>query len=251
MKALIIEDEINAYEYLVSAIQSIRTDIEIVDHLDSVEDAINWFHSDNVIDIVFMDIQLSDGHSFEIFNHVSVSVPIIFTTAFDEYALKAFKLNSIDYLLKPINKGELKNAIDKLESRRGQTETISSSILNNLINGFSKQKRNRFLVKKGNHYEFLNALDVLFIHSEDSLTFLYSKDGRRHIYPKTIADLQGELSTSNFFQINRKQIVNVAAVRKIHPYLNQRLKLELTNDGGVEFVVSRKRAMLFKQWIDR
>ena len=257
MRALIIEDEINAYEYLVSIIEAVNDQVTIVDHIDSVEDAINWFHSNEEVDVIFMDIQLSDGLSFEIFNHVEVLAPIIFTTAYDEYAIRAFKLNSIDYLLKPIGKEELKHAFDKLEKpdlqmgrQNGQVENISNGSIAELLRGLRRDKRNRFLVKKGNHYEFLNANYISFFHSEDSLTFIYSPDGRRHIYPKTIADLEGELDTTTFFQINRKQIVNINAVKKIHPYLNQRLKLELTNDADKDFVVSRNRATEFKHWVD-
>ena len=251
MKALIIEDEINAYEYLEGLMTNLISDIEIVDHIDSVEDSINFFHGDQQVDLVFMDIQLSDGLSFEIFKHAEVKAPIIFTTAYDEYAVRAFKLNSIDYLLKPISKDDLSHALQKFEETKGSNALREPEILRNILAGMNQRKRNRFLVKKGNHFEFISAQDIGFIHSEDSLTFLYTLEGRRHLYSKTIAHIEHELDTEKFFQINRKQVVNIDAVKKIHPFLNQRLKLDVLGNTGIEFIVSRNRSTDFKNWVDR
>jgi DNA-binding LytR/AlgR family response regulator len=251
MRAIIIEDEINAYEYLESIIHSVNNSIEIMAHIDSVEDAINWFEENEEPDVVFLDIQLSDGLSFEIFRHTQVSAPIIFTTAYDEYAIRAFKLNSIDYLLKPISKTDLEQAMEKLENFKGVGNKVNGELVNQLLNGLNKGNRNRFLVKKGNHYEYVNSGDIAFFHSEDSITFLHMHDGRRHMYSQSLADIEKDLSPEIFFQINRKQLVNINAVKKIHPFLNQRLKLEVQNDGGVEFIVSRHRATEFKLWVDR
>ena len=251
MNVVIIEDEINAFEYLRDLVKDVVPEMNLLEHLDSVEDSINWFHgNDQKIDLIFLDIQLSDGLSFEIFHHVDIDAPIIFTTAFDEYAIKAFKLNSIDYLLKPVTKEDLQAAIQKFKtSLSNGDQTIE---LKRILKSINKSKRNRFLVKKGNHFEFVNVKDVSFVHSEDSLTFIYMQDGRRHLYSKTVATLDEELDPENFFQINRKQIVNINSVNKIHPFLNQRLKLDLgKNDAGLEFIVSRNRTMEFKQWIDK
>jgi len=252
MNAVIIEDEINAYEYLAKIISEVKPEVQILEHIDSVEDSINWFvNRGDEVDVVFMDIQLSDGLSFEIFRHIDIKAPIIFTTAYDEYAIKAFKLNSIDYLLKPIFKEDLNHSFGKLESYIDGPERDQSSLLD-LIQDFNKTKRNRFLIKKGNHFEFVNADEVSFIHSEDSLTFIYMPDGRRHLYSKSVANLEGELDPETFIQINRKQIVNINAVKKMHPFLNQRLKLDLgPNNGGLDFVVSRNRTAEFKNWVDR
>lgn len=251
MKIIIVEDEINAFEYLADIAKDVIPNMELLQHLDSVEDSINWLHNrGDEVDLIFLDIQLSDGLSFEIFKHVDVKAPIIFTTAYDEYAIKAFKLNSIDYLLKPVSKEDLVNAIKKL--RQSVSEDANVSAIKDILNNYSNNKRNRFLVKKGNHFEFVSVNDVSFVHSEDSLTFLYMNDGRRHLYSQTVAHLEQELDSSTFIQINRKQIVNINSVKKIHPYLNQRLKLDLgRNDGGLDFVVSRNRTMEFKQWVDK
>ena len=251
MRTVIIEDEINAFEYLAEIAKDVIPSMQLIQHLDSVEDSINWFHGNkDSIDLIFLDIQLSDGLSFEIFNHVDVTAPIIFTTAFDDYAIKAFKLNSIDYLLKPVAKEDLKHAVTKLNNNLNSAKESNS--IHQFMKEFHVAKRNRFLVKKGNYFEFVNVANVSFIHSEDSLTFLYMNDGKRHLYAETVAHLAEELDNDTFFQINRKQIININSVRKIHPYLNQRLKLDLgRNDGGVDFVVSRNRTMEFKHWVDR
>ena len=252
MKAIIIEDEINAYEYLAKIIKDVKPEVDVIGHLDSVEDSINWIaNHGHEIDLVFVDIQLSDGLSFEIFRHVQVDAPIIFTTAYDEYALKAFELNSLDYLLKPILKEDLEKSFKKLQNFQGQHQ-LNSETVDNILKSYDRIKRNRFLVKKGNHFEFVNANEVSFIHSEDSLTFIYMPNGRRHLYSKTVESLERELDSDIFIQINRKQIVNINSVKKIHPFLNQRLKLDLgTNNGGLDFIVSRNKTTEFKQWVDR
>tara|TARA_Y100000385_G_scaffold291755_2_gene372015 strand:- start:1154 stop:1909 length:756 start_codon:yes stop_codon:yes gene_type:complete len=251
MRTIIVEDEINAFEYLSGIAKDVMPEMELIQHLDSVEDSINWLHEHKEkVDLIFLDIQLSDGLSFEIFNHVEVDAPIIFTTAYDDYALKAFKLNSIDYLLKPIIKDDLAQAVSKLKN--GHNGNGKTADIKEFMKSYDVSTRNRFLVKKGNHFEFVNATNVAFIHSEDSLTFLYMTDGRRHLYAQTVAQLEQELDEEIFFQINRKQIININSVNKIHPYLNQRLKLDLgRNNGGVDFIVSRNRTMEFKHWVDR
>lgn len=248
MKTLIIEDEINAYEYLVRLIQELQPNCEIVDHIDSVQDAINWFHSNEMPELIFMDIQLSDGISFEIFNHVPVTSPIIFTTAYDQFAIQAFKVNSVDYLLKPINVEELKSAFAKLENSSSLKQTTNA--YQNIIQSMPRQKKNRCLVKKGNHFEFIAVDNIMYIHSDDSLTFLHTKNGLRHIYSKTIKDLIESLDPDTFFQINRKQVIHINAIEKIHPFLNQRLKLDVKNGKETEFVVSRNRMSEFKNWVD-
>lgn len=248
MKTLIIEDEINAYEYLLRLVNEVQPQCTIIDHIDSVQDAINWFHTHEMPDLIFMDIQLSDGISFEIFNHIEVTSPIIFTTAYDQFAVQAFKVNSVDYLLKPINKEELKSAFTKLENSSSFQENTNA--YQNIIQSLPRQKKNRCLVKKGNHFEFIAVDNILYINSDDSLTFLHTKNGHRHIYSKTIKDLIDSLDPNSFFQINRKQVVHINAIEKIHPFLNQRLKLEIKTGKETEFIVSRNRMSAFKHWVD-
>ena len=247
MKTLIVEDEINAYEYLASLIYKHMPECEIVDHLDSVQETINWLHHNPEPDLIFLDIQLSDGVSFEIFNHVNITAPIIFTTAYDQFALQAFKVNSVDYLLKPISEDDLKAAHSKLKLREDKS---NSEQLKTILRDYTTGKKHRCLVKKGNHFEFINVDDIAFINSDDSMTFLHCKNGKRHIYTKTLQVLMNELDHEDFFQINRKQIVNINNITKIHPYLNQRLKVELLASTDLEFIVARNRMAEFKDWVD-
>lgn len=251
MKILIIEDEINAFEYLQSIIQRLQPDVEVVAHLESVEDSINWLHQNEAPDLIFLDIQLADGLSFEIFNHVEVKTPIIFTTAFDQYAIDAFKVNSIDYLLKPIHIDDLKQALDKFEQQQLVTNQNLSTQLAAIFGQLQQPKKHRCLIKKGNHFEFINIADIAFVNSEDGLTFLHTFDHKRHLYNHPAKKLMEQLDTTTFFQINRGQIVNINAIQKIHPYFNNRLKLELTVlTKDVALIVSRPKIQLFRAWVD-
>lgn len=255
MKVLIIEDEINAFEYLSGMLQKIDSDIDVIKNIDSVSESLNWLevHQEQV-DLIFMDIQLSDGLSFEIFNHIEITTPIIFTTAYDQYALEAFKVYSVDYLLKPIHKDDLLSAVDRFKKLyQNDDPNNQAQQLREIVNTISKPKKNRCLVKRGGHYEHIDVSDIAYVNSEDSMTFLHSTDGKRHIYSKTVEHLYQELDESKFYQINRSQILNVNSIHEVHPYLNQRLKIlvkpELNNT--IEFVVSRNRMADFKDWLDQ
>ncbi|MEZ5042298.1 MAG: LytTR family DNA-binding domain-containing protein [Saprospiraceae bacterium] len=251
MNALIIEDEINAFEYLKALLQKIEPSASILAHLDSVEDSINWLFKNEAPDLLFMDIQLADGLCFEIFNHVEVKTPIIFTTAFDQYAIEAFKVNSIDYLLKPINPEDLAQALQKFNSQQGHLKTHLNQQLQSVFANLNKQKKHRCLVKRANHFEFIEVVDIAFVYSENSITFLHTFDGKRHLYNNTVEGLVKTLDETLFFQISRNQIVNINAIQKIHPYFNQRLKLELKLPAeGFDFLVSRSKISQFKEWID-
>jgi len=250
MKHLIIEDEINAFEYMRDLVKRLRPDSTMLAHIDSVEDAINWLHNNDQPDLIFMDIQLSDGISFEIFDHVDITCPVIFTTAYDQFAVQAFKVNGLDYLLKPISPEDMETALQKYEKQQTTSNDSNYDQLNSLISTINPKKKNRFLIKKGNHFEFIAVTGISFVHSEDSLTFLFTKDGKRHLYTKTITEIEMELDPKAFFRINRGQLVHIDAIAKIHPYFNQRLKLELSTKSDIEFIVSRKKMMDFKGWVD-
>lgn len=250
MNILIIEDEINAYEYLRSMLKKVDPSMQVLAHIDSVEDSVNWLHQNEHPQIIFMDIQLADGLCFEIFNYVEVQAPIIFTTAFDQYAIEAFKVNSIDYLLKPILPENLRKAIDKYKAQQSMQRTNYSQQFQSTFATLNKQKKHRCLVKRGNHFEFIEVTDIAFVHSENSITFLHTFDGKRHLYNHTVEGLMKSLDETLFFQISRNQIVNINAVQKIHPYFNQRLKLELNLPTELEFLVSRSKLTSFKDWID-
>jgi len=251
MNILIIEDEINAFEYLQSMVKKMQPKANILAHLDSVEDSVNWLHQHEQPDVIFMDIQLADGLCFEIFNYVKVKAPIIFTTAFDQYAIEAFKVNSIDYLLKPVNPEDLMKALQKYQAQQAATAGAFNQQIQSVFGQLNRQKKHRCLVKRGNHFEFIEVSDIAFVHSESSITFLHTFDGKRHLYNNTIEGLVKSLDETLFFQISRHQIVNINAVQKIHPYFNQRLKLELnTPTESIEFLVSRSKISSFKNWID-
>ncbi len=251
MKILIVEDEINAFLYLENITKKVRPEAEIVAHLESVEDTVNWLLKNETPDLIFLDIELSDGLSFEIFEHVKVESPIIFTTAYDQYAIEAFKLNSIGYLLKPIHADDLAKALEKFERYRPKDSGAFTEQLKDIFGKINKQKKQRCLVKKGNHFEFINISDIAYVNSDDGITFLYTFTGQRHIYANTVEGLMQNLDTQLFFHINRGQIVNINAIKKIHPYFNQRMKLELSvNENGVEFLVSRSKLPDFREWVD-
>lgn len=251
MKVLIIEDEINAFEYLQSIIKRLKPEVEVLAHLESVEDAINWLFQNKAPDLIFLDIQLADGLSFEIFKHVEVTAPIIFTTAFDQYAIEAFKVNSIDYLLKPIHIDDLKRAITKFDQQQLVNNQNLSTQLTAIFGQLNPQKKQRCLVKKGNHFEFINITDIAYINSEDGLTFLHTFDHKRHLYGHPTKTLMEQLDPAIFFQINRGQIININAIHKIHPYFNNRLQLELSvKTDPLDLIVSRPKVQLFRAWLD-
>lgn len=251
MKVLIIEDEINAFEYLQTILKKLRPKVALLAHLESVEEAVNWLHQHPQPDLIFLDIQLSDGLSFEIFKHVSVASPIIFTTAFDQYAIDAFRVNSIDYLLKPIDIEDLERALLKYEDQQESPVTDLSIQLHSIFGKLNQQKKHRCLIKKGNHFEFINISDIAFVNSEEGLTFLHTFQGQRHLYTHTVEGLMEMLDTQQFFQINRGQIVNIEAVARIHPYFNQRMKIDLSvPTKDLDLIVSRSKMQLFKAWVD-
>ena len=253
MKVVIVEDEINAFEYLKSSLTKIIRDLEVVQHLESIKASVNFFQSNEDFDLIFMDIQIADGLSFEIFNHVTVKKPIIFTTAYDQYAVDAFKVHSVDYLLKPIHIDDLTKSIEKYRSLYKASSVDTSDKLLEMMSQLNKKKKNRCLVKKGGHFEYVSVTDIAYVVSEDSITFLHTFDGSRYMYAKTVEQLYEELDHDDFFQINRSQIVNCQAVSQIHPFLNQRLKLQLSHKGSdaSDFIVSRKRMTEFKEWMDK
>jgi len=195
MRVLIVEDEINAYEYLKKTLLKIDSQIIIDNHLDSVQSVLTYLESDrkDKLDLIFLDIQLADGLSFEIFNHIEIKIPVVFTTAYDQYALEAFKVHSVDYLLKPIHQDDLHTALDKFNKHYVHNEDSSLRDIAALIQRQSGRKKSRCLVKRGGHFEYVNVSDIAYINSEDSLTFLHSNDSRRHIYSKTIEAMMTEL----------------------------------------------------------
>ena len=253
MNIIIVEDELNAFNYLNKLLARTIGAFNLLHHIESVEEAVNIFSSAPEVDLVFMDIQLADGLCFEIFNHVTIETSIIFTTAYDAYGIEAFKVNSIDYLLKPIEKDELERALkkyDKISANNSPNNYIDQ--FQHVLKSLEGQKKQRFLVKRANHFEFIDTNKVAFVTSEDGVTLVYNKEGQRYIYNKTIEQLNNNLDSRFFFQINRAQIVNVNVISKAHPYFNNRMKLEFNKPWIKEdLIVTRSKLAEFKAWLDQ
>lgn len=252
MKVLIIEDEKPAARRLEQLIRQQRPQAEILGPVDSVEKAVQWFRDNPGPDLLFLDIQLADGLSFDIFREVEVRSPVIFTTAYDQYTLKAFKLNSVDYLLKPIDPEELQQALDKFGRYYGKAPLVDASALESLIQSFqAPEYKERFIVKIGQQLSFIQVEEVRYFYSEDGLLFAQMKDRKRHALDYTLDQLENLLDPKTFFRLNRKAIANIEAIHKVSPYFNSRLVVEMRPAPGFEVIVSRDRVNDFKNWLDR
>ncbi|MGB0863004.1 MAG: LytR/AlgR family response regulator transcription factor [Saprospiraceae bacterium] len=248
MKIVIIEDEVGAQRQLKRLLSNVAQNHEVIAILESIEEAVQWFETHSTPDLAFFDIQLSDGLSFEIFEKITIQCPIIFTTAFDNYAIQAFKVNSIDYLLKPIKETELAKAIQKFESLTYPSTTLQD-IAQLLKQPKLSHQKSRFLVKKGQQLLSIDAKKVAYIYSEDKITFIQTANGRFPIN-FSLDDLDKKLSSKDFFRLNRKYIANYTAIQKVYKYFNGKLLVELLPLVTEKVVVSREKASLFKNWLD-
>ena len=250
MKILIVEDEPRAARQLQNLLDKSTFDFELLEVLDSVEDAVTWFKSNQRPELVFMDIQLADGLSFEIFQNTEVTAPIIFTTAFDQYAIQAFKVNSIDYLLKPIQQDDLEAALQKF-SKSNTTNSIEPSILKELLSSMqTPQQRSGILVKEGSGFVQIRISELLYMYSQESITFGVTHN-KRYIIDETMDQLFETLDDTKFYRINRGQIIAKLSIQKIEPYFNHRVKLSITNPRDQEFIVSRQKTGDFKDWMNK
>jgi DNA-binding LytR/AlgR family response regulator len=254
MKTIIIEDEKPAARRLGRMLDELGVQVSTMLH--SVEEAIEWFQKNEHPDLIFLDIQLSDGLSFEIFDVVEVHSAIIFTTAFDEYALQAFKLNSIDYLLKPIDDEDLENAVAKYSTRfKSATEPNKlaldfEDIKKLLINPLEREFKKRFTAKVGQHIKIINAEDVECFFSENKGTYAATKEGRNYLLDTTLEQLEDELKPQVFFRVSRKYFVNIDYIRDIVSYTNSRLQIKLEHNPKLEIIVSREKVKDFKLWLE-
>jgi DNA-binding LytR/AlgR family response regulator len=250
MKVLIIEDEQPAAKQLTKMLQKANPSITIIETIDSVEASVKWLNTFPSPDAIFMDIQIADGLSFDIFNQTEINCPVVFTTAFDQYAIKAFRVNALDYLLKPIDEDELKGVIHKLKQQKG-TPQYNAHFLQNLSSKFTKTNefKSRFLIKQGTTLNFVETNDIAFFFSEDGLTHFYSIHNKKHLIEQTLDELEHQLNPSDYFRINRKIIVSIKSIKKISPHFNSRLKLELNPHYLEEIFVARERVADFKTWL--
>lgn len=250
MKALIIEDEDIASRRLRNLIEELAPDCEILAQLSSVESGHKWFQTNDLPDLIFLDIQLNDGYGFDIIDRLEKHPPIIFTTAYNEYAIRGFKYNGLDYLLKPIDKTELKKALNKytetIDNRQQQTSDIDT-----LRHLFKKEYKRRFMVKVGNQFKTYKVEDIAYFMADEGVIFLYTNSGQKCPIEYAIDQLEEILDPIHFFRINRKYMVSVNAVHEIHSYFNSRLLLKLTpTPKDEQVIVSRERTTNFKKWLD-
>jgi len=251
MKVLIIEDEAPAFRRLQKVLEEIKPDVEIVEVIDSVEESVKWLNNHTQPDIIFMDIQLSDGLSFEIFEAVNITQPVIFTTAFDEYMLKAFKVNSIDYLLKPIKKEDLQHSLEKYNNLKNSFNDSAQPDLNTLISQIrldDKKYKSRFLVKVGEQLISVESKDIAFFYVHNGLVYLKTHAGRGYIVDYTLDELSQQLDPEKFFRANRQFIVNFPSIKAVHKWYKGKLKLDTYLSTDDEITISAERSSQFKEW---
>ncbi|MEZ4721397.1 MAG: LytTR family DNA-binding domain-containing protein [Flavobacteriales bacterium] len=250
MKLLIIEDEIPASTRLKKMIAAIDPGIQVLDVIDSVEDGMAWFRNFEAPDLVVTDIQLADGLSFEIFESNPVSVPLIFTTAFDNYAIKAFKVNGIDYLLKPIDQQELHRAINKARRAFRTPEFDLQALAAMIQNGAQRQFKERFMIKVGDQLRFVKTTDIAYFFSEDGYTHIVAASGEKHLIDFSLDQVEQMVNDEQFFRINRGTMVCIDQIAKVSNHFNSRLKL-IMSPSKADFIVSRERVQAFRDWLDR
>ena len=251
MNVIIIEDEKPAARRLSRLLTDLN--VEVTTMLHSVEESIEWFQNNEHPELIFLDIQLSDGLSFEIFDMIEVQSAIIFTTAYDEYALQAFKLNSIDYLLKPIDDEELENAVKKYMTVKPATQKLAlnfEDIKKLLVNPLEREYKKRFTTRVGQHLKIINADEVECFYSENKGTYAATSDGRNYLLDTTLENLETELEPKIFFRVSRKFYVNINHIQDIISYTNSRLKIKLNRYIEQEIIVSRERVRDFKLWLE-
>ena len=251
MKAIIIEDEKLSAEHLCNLLKRIDNSIEVIATFDSVKKSVSAFQKGIKADVLFVDVHLADGLSFDIFTKINIETPIVFTTAYDEFAIKAFKLNSVDYLLKPIGSDDLKIAIDKLKKITNQNHT---TIIENITNAYqilNKQYKNRFMVKLGDSIVSIKTEDVNHFIAEDGITLMTTSTGKRYAVDYTLDQLEELISPELFFRINRKVFIGMSAIQKVSSYFNSRLKINSDLLDDDHSIVSRERVNEFKAWLDK
>lgn len=248
MKVLIIEDEQPSAQKLIRLLRDVDLGIEVLQVLRSVEASVNWFLENPAPELIFMDIQLEDGLCFDIFENCRVEAPVIFTTAYDAYALKAFKVNSVDYLLKPVAPDELRQAIDKFTN----IHRANNSKLDAVVRQLQPRRKERFLIKVGEHYKSLLTTNIYCFYITERCTFLFTDAGKSYPLDYSLDQVEQLVDPLLFFRVNRNYIINYYAIRDMIAYSSSRIKVILANWSEKEdIVVSRERVSEFKKWMDR
>jgi two-component system LytT family response regulator len=254
MKVLIIEDEPLAVDRLRQMLQQADDTIQVMGVTDSVEDSVTWLQSQPAPDLILMDIELSDGQSFGIFDQVELASPVIFTTSYDEYAIRAFKVNSIDYLLKPVKPEDLQAALNKLKNIGRHLPTGAAANIEQLLQQLRRpvnEFRERFLVKSGQRYFSIEVDDIAYFFYHNRVTFLKTWKKQVYYLDYILDELEEMLSPKLFFRANRQYLLHIKSVKDIHMHFNNKLKLDLQPASDEEVIVSRDRALEFKNWMGR
>lgn len=253
MRTIIVEDEPLNASHLSGLLKKLDSSIEVLTICQSVAQTLTWLQSNPKPDLMFLDVHVADGFIFELFKSYTDDVPVIFTTAFDQYALQAFKVNSIDYLLKPVEKEALGAALEKFHKLHGQGSSNASiqPLLLELAGQFRKPYKTRFMVRLGDQVAAIKAQEIHCFHYEDGLVFLHRVDGKRYPVDFSLDTLVEILEPESFFRINRKTVVNLDHLGKMQVYFNSRIIIELPQLPESDRVVSRERTADFKKWLDR
>ncbi len=256
MKVIIVEDELHNYRLLRGMVEKLRPEWEIVGWFESVKSSVAWLETNPAPDLIFMDIQLTDGISFSIFDQVKVESMVIFVTAYDEFALRAFKVNSIDYLLKPIKQDKLRIAIEKFENiSHVSSDSVDNrpdyhEILQAITQG-EKKYRTRFLISGASSYFKLDVKDIAWFSTENRVTTAFTFNGKSHIVDLTIEKLEEQLDPELFFRTNRSSLVHINSVRKFENHFGGKLILRLIHPFDEPITISRLKATEFKEWVGK
>lgn len=254
MNILVVEDETLAAERLIQLIQAHAPEMKLVGQFDTVEETVSFFRSGKTVDLLFLDIQLADGKSFDIFNQVNIEVPVIFTTAYDQFALQAFKYYSVDYLLKPVQPEDLHHAINKFKQLHTARVPKLSDLeeIRKLILGGARQYRERFIIKTGNRLQYKSVNEAAWFFADGKTAYLVTKtENRKYLIDHTLEELEQLLEPSRFFRISRKHIVCVDCIAEVKGLISGKLQLKLNQPCDQELSVSRERAHEFKSWLNR
>jgi len=251
MNVLVFEDEQHTAIHLIKLLTDIDRTINILAVIDNVKDGIAWYKKNKHPDLIFQDIILSDGSCFEIFDEVSITTPVIFTTAYSEYALQSFQVNNIDYLIKPYDIIAVRKSLLKYNTIKSSFKLPERSVLREILNNTSVTSKKRFLVKIGDRFLYIKSEEIAYFISEAGITFATLFNGKSHIVDYSILELSKLMDQECFFQINRKMTINIDSVKNINTWFNNRLKIELVPITKQDIIISRERVKNFKDWLDR
>jgi len=251
IKVLIIEDEQPAAKRLEKLLLEVAPDLQIVQRCDSIESGVNYLKLAALPDLIMLDVQLGDGLSFEIFRQIEISCPVIFTTAFDEYAIKAFELNSIDYLLKPISKEKLAKSVEKFKKLSQQSVRADWQTLSTLLDKEKRDYKQRFRVYVGEHLHSVQTSEIAYFYTIEKSTFLVTKTGKNFSVDFSLEKLESMLSPTDFFRINRQFLISFGSIKKIAVLSKSRIKLTLEPLSTEETLISTARTHEFREWLDR